>query len=133
MSQCRLLAVSGVLLALAAAGGLMAVALRDAVVYYRAPSQLAGADAVAGQRIRVGGVVEAGSVAREGHAIRFVVADRQARLPVVHAGVLPELFREGQDVVVEGRLDGQGLFHASAVLVRHDAAYRSATGDGGAR
>jgi cytochrome c-type biogenesis protein CcmE len=77
-----------------------------------------------GQRFRLGGLVETGSVVRdEGTTVRFVVTDKSRNLPVTFTGVLPDLFREGQGVVAEGTLAADGVFHADNVLAKHDENY----------
>ena len=80
-------------------------------------------DRSADSRFRLGGLVEKGSVIKKGETVEFKVTDLTASLPVTYTGVLPDLFREGQGVVAEGRLDPQGLFHASEVLAKHDEKY----------
>ena len=77
-----------------------------------------------GQRFRLGGLVETGSVVRgEGTTVRFVITDRAKTLAVSYTGVLPDLFREGQGVVAEGTLEPDGIFHADNVLAKHDENY----------
>ncbi len=76
----------------------------------------------AGERFRLGGLVEEGSVVRDGGAVRFVVTDGGASVPVAFSGLLPDLFREGQGVIATGQLEG-GTFAASEVLARHDESY----------
>ncbi len=120
-----LIAVIGGLLALAA--GLTLYGLRDSVVYFYAPSEIAG-KAQDGQRVRIGGLVEAGSVVRDGARVTFVVTDGAAALPVTYNGPLPDLFREGQGVVAEGvwrahTNNGGGGFEAARVLAKHDENY----------
>jgi cytochrome c-type biogenesis protein CcmE len=79
---------------------------------------------VQGQRFRLGGLVETGSVVRNhGTTVRFVVTDGAKTLPVTFTGVLPDLFREGQGVVAEGMLQPDGVFHADSVLAKHDENY----------
>ena len=111
------------MLALAGATALVLNALNDSLVYFFTPAEIAGKHIGADRRLRIGGLVEAGSVVKSGETIRFVVTDLKATLPVIYRGVLPDLFREGQGVVAEGKLDDQGLFHASEVLAKHDEAY----------
>jgi len=115
-----LIATIGALLALAA--GLTLYGLRDSVVYFYAPAEIAG-KAHDGQRVRIGGLVEAGSVVREGARVRFVVTDGVAALPVTYNGPLPDLFREGQGVVAEGVWRATGNFQAARVLAKHDENY----------
>ena len=77
-----------------------------------------------GQRFRLGGLVENGSVKRgEGTTVSFVITDKRSTLPVTFTGVLPDLFREGQGVVAEGVLNSDGVFHADSVLAKHDENY----------
>ena len=77
-----------------------------------------------GQRFRLGGLVEDGSVKRgEGTTVSCVVTDKRSTLPVTFTGVLPDLFREGQGVVAEGVLNSDGVFHADSVLAKHDENY----------
>ncbi|MDR3440210.1 cytochrome c maturation protein CcmE [Telmatospirillum sp.] len=111
------------MLALGAATALVLTAMNDTLVYFYTPSDLTKRHVSVERRLRIGGLVEQGSVARHGDEVRFVVTDLQATLPVVYRGVLPDLFREGQGVVTEGKLDQQGLFHASEVLAKHDENY----------
>lgn len=115
-----LIAVIGALLALA--GGLTLFGLRDSVVFFYAPAEIA-AKAQPGQRVRIGGLVETGSFTRAGEESRFVVTDNVATLPVSYRGALPDLFREGQGVVAEGVWRGEGVFVADRVLARHDETY----------
>ncbi|MET0181541.1 MAG: cytochrome c maturation protein CcmE [Caulobacterales bacterium] len=115
-----LIAVVGVLLVLAA--GLTLAGLRDSVVYFYAPAEIAE-KAQDGQRVRVGGLVEAGSVKQEGPSVHFVVTDGVATLPVNYRGALPDLFREGQGVVAEGVWRADGAFQAERVLAKHDERY----------
>jgi cytochrome c-type biogenesis protein CcmE len=111
------------LLALGGATALVLTALNDTLVYFYTPSQMTGKDIGPGRRLRVGGLVEQGTVVKQGETTQFVVTDLTAKLPVSYTGVLPDLFREGQGVVAEGRMDRDGLFHASEVLAKHDEKY----------
>jgi len=78
----------------------------------------------AGQRFRLGGLVQPGSLVRgDSLAVSFLVADGSAQLPVAYKGILPDLFREGQGVVAEGALDESGVFKADTVLAKHDETY----------
>ena len=116
-----LIGALGALLAMAVALTLMG--LRDSVVYFYAPSEIA-AKAHDGQRVRIGGLVEAGSVRRDGELVRFSVMDGAGvTLPVSYHGPLPDLFREGQGVVAEGTLEATGSFTADTVLAKHDENY----------
>ncbi len=113
--------VAGV--AIAAALGLQA--FRKNLLYYFTPVQVAAGDAHVGQRFRMGGLVAMGSVQRSpgSMTVHFTLTDMQKSVPVVYTGILPDLFREGQGIVVYGTLDKQGLFVAQQVLAKHDAKY----------
>ena len=96
------------LVVLGVAVGLVLYAMRDSIVFFYSPSEVAKMQISPGQRFRLGGLVETGSVAHgEGATIHFVVTDKIASLPVTFTGVLPDLFREGQGVVAEGRARGR--------------------------
>jgi cytochrome c-type biogenesis protein CcmE len=117
----QLVVIAAVMLAVATA--LIGYAMRDGIEFFRSPSQIALDPPREGERFRLGGLVEEGSVVRgEGETVRFVVTDGGATMPVVFAGILPDLFREGQGVVTTGRIE-DGVFVASEVLARHDESY----------
>ncbi len=111
------------LLALGAATALVLTAFNDTLVYFYSPSDLQTKHVGPDRRVRIGGLVEKGSVAKDGSTVTFKVTDMSASLNVTYTGVLPDLFREGQGVVAEGRLDPQGVFHAQEVLAKHDENY----------
>jgi cytochrome c-type biogenesis protein CcmE len=121
----RLYAVLAGLTMLGVSVALVLAALRDSVVFFYSPSDLAGKALAADQRIRIGGLVAGGSVAKsdDGTTTRFTVTDMKAEVPVSYTGVLPDLFREGQGVVVEGKLQPGGAMIASEVLAKHDEKY----------
>ena len=121
----RLYAVLGGLAMLGVAAALVLTALRDNLVFFYSPSDLATKELAANQRIRIGGLVAEGSIRKvdEGRTTRFIVTDMSATVPVSYTGVLPDLFREGQGVVAEGRLQADGVFQASEVLAKHDETY----------
>ena len=109
---------------LGAAIGLVLFAMRDSIVFFYSPSEVAAMQIAPGLRFRLGGLVETGSVVRdEGTTVRFVITDQAKMLPVTYTGVLPDLFREGQGVVAEGVLEPDGVFHADNVLAKHDENY----------
>lgn len=109
---------------LAVASLLVLFALRDSIVFFHTPSEVVEKGIQAGQRFRLGGLVAEGSVKRgEGSRIEFGVTDTVKTIEVVYEGVLPDLFREGQGVVTEGRLDETGKFLADTVLAKHDENY----------
>jgi cytochrome c-type biogenesis protein CcmE len=120
--------MSFVLLGLATLGvaaALVLTALEDSIVFFYSPTDLATKQAPQDQRLRIGGLVQAGSVKRDadGVTVRFAVTDTANTVPVSYRGVLPDLFREGQGVVAEGRMVAGGLFRADEVLAKHDENY----------
>ena len=121
----RLLVVLLGLGLLGVASALVLFAFNDNLVFFMSPSDLATKGAPETRRLRLGGLVEAGSVARraDGRTIDFKVTDGGEDVPVVFSGVLPDLFREGQGVVVEGVLSKDGVFKADTVLAKHDERY----------
>jgi cytochrome c-type biogenesis protein CcmE len=122
--QRRGVLIGSCLVVLGAAIGLVLYAMRDSIVFFYSPSEVAEMKVAPGQRFRLGGLVETGSVVRdEGTTVRFVVTDKSRNLPVTFTGVLPDLFREGQGVVAEGTLAADGVFHADNVLAKHDENY----------
>lgn len=115
-------AVAAPILALAA--GLSLYAMGDAAVFFYSPAQVEAKHVPPGRTIRLGGLVEAGSVVKlPDGTVRFGVTDRKASDRVVFKGDLPDLFREGQGVVAQGAFDGSGVFVAREVLAKHDERY----------
>lgn len=111
-------------LILAFAVGLVLFAFEDAIVFFYTPSEVAEKKIAPGQRFRLGGLVAKDSIDRsQGSVIRFSVTDTVDTLKVVYEGVLPDLFREEQGVVTEGKLDANGIFVADTVLAKHDENY----------
>ncbi len=121
--QTRLIAILTGLAFLAAAAGLALTALEDNIVFFRAPSELAAKPAPVGEVLRIGGLVREGTVQRDGLRAVFQVTDLAHHIDVRYEGMLPDLFREGQGVVAEGRFDGSGLFIADTILAKHDETY----------
>ncbi|MBI1867740.1 MAG: cytochrome c maturation protein CcmE [Methylocystis sp.] len=119
----RLALIVGALAALAVATGLVLSALRDNIVFFYSPSELAQKHVAPGMRLRIGGLVKEGSLARDGRTVAFVVTDRTGELNVSYTGLLPDLFREGQGVVVDGALTNDATFRADSVLAKHDERY----------
>jgi cytochrome c-type biogenesis protein CcmE len=105
-------------------GWVAANGLTGSLVYYKTPTEVArlGSEAV-GQRIRLGGLVDPGSVRREGTVTRFILSDGTTRMSVVDTGSVPALFRDGRGVVVEGVVGADGSFHADQILVKHNDSY----------
>lgn len=103
---------------------LVLFAMRGAIVYFYTPSDVVTKSVEPGQRFRLGGLVAGGSVDRgEGTKVGFSVTDTLQTIKVRYDGVLPDLFREGQGVIAEGKLDGSGIFQADTVLAKHDENY----------
>ena len=113
------------LAALAAASALVLFAFSENLVFFYGPSELAAKPVGPDRRIRIGGLVEAQSLKRNdsGRGVAFRVTDGKSDLVVVYDGILPDLFREEQGVVAEGKLRGDGVFVASTVLAKHDEKY----------
>jgi cytochrome c-type biogenesis protein CcmE len=113
------------LAALIGAGLLAASALRDEASYFYTPSTLAKTKVPAGKAVRLGGMVQPGSIQRgaDGVTVRFVVQDRDAQLNVRYRGITPDLFVEGSGVVADGRLGSDGVFVADNLLAKHDEKY----------
>ncbi|MES2960414.1 MAG: cytochrome c maturation protein CcmE [Pseudomonadota bacterium] len=119
----RLLVALGALLAVGAATALLLNAFRSNLVFFYTPSQLRAQGAPTGRTVRIGGLVQAGSVRRDGVLVRFVVSDLAHTVPVAYRGILPDLFREGKGVVAQGRVGADGVFVAQEVLAKHDENY----------
>ena len=107
---------------LAAAAALMLSAFEDNIVFFYSPTEVLDQKLGADRRVRIGGLVEDGSVEKAGTEVKFRVTDLAAAIPVTYTGILPDLFREGQGVVAEGRFV-DGVFHADEVLAKHDETY----------
>jgi cytochrome c-type biogenesis protein CcmE len=119
----RLVLIGAALAILSLAAGLALTALRESIVFFMTPSELAAKPAESGKRLRIGGLVKEGSLVREGLSARFEVTDGNASFPVMYRGILPDLFREQQGVVAEGAFDATGTFRADTVLAKHDERY----------
>jgi cytochrome c-type biogenesis protein CcmE len=120
----RLIAIGAALGVLGLAAALIASAMRDNIVFFRTPSEIATGKVAPGVQTRIGGLVVGNSLVREsdGLTVLFRVTDNDHELGVRYRGILPDLFREGQGVVAEGRLR-EGIFEASTVLAKHDENY----------
>lgn len=126
--QVRILMITGMLTVLAVTVFLVLRAFEENIVYFVTPSDLQERVLTGEEQFRLGGLVEEGTVLHEGGTLKvtFLVTDGGASTPVVYVGILPDLFREGQGVVVEGRLSEKGVFTASNVLAKHDENYMPA-------
>ena len=109
----------------AVAVGLALRAFQENLLYFYTPTQAIAGEAPDGKKIRLGGMVQKGSVRREpGHLeIRFDVSDNEKTMTVAYSGVLPDLFKEGQGVIAMGQVDADGVFRAEDVLAKHDENY----------
>jgi cytochrome c-type biogenesis protein CcmE len=122
--QKRLSIILGGLAVLGVAVFLVALALRDQIVFFYTPSEIAEKNVQPGVRLRLGGLVEKGSVVKnDGTTVTFKVTDTIKTLNVTYKGQLPDLFREGQGVVAEGVMEAGGDFKADTVLAKHDENY----------
>ena len=121
----RLYAVGAALLLIGSATALVLTAFEDNLVFFFTPSQAAERGVPPGQRIRLGGLVEPNSVERQqgSPTIRFRVTDTTRSVPVTYAGLLPDLFREGQGVITQGTFQQDGSFAADEILAKHDENY----------
>jgi cytochrome c-type biogenesis protein CcmE len=122
--QTRLTIILVSLVLAAAAAALVLYAIRDTIVFFYTPSEVVEKQIPAGTRIRLGGLVEQGSIAKgAGTETSFVVSDGVGKMLVRFNGQLPDLFREGQGVVAEGAQGADGVFSADTVLAKHDENY----------
>jgi len=109
---------------LSAATAMVLTALNDSIVFFYSPSDIVEKQVGVGDQIRLGGLVEEGSIQRgQGLVIRFNITDLKRSIPVKFEGMLPDLFREGQGVITEGVLVAGGGFRADTVLAKHDENY----------
>jgi cytochrome c-type biogenesis protein CcmE len=122
--QRRLILIGSSLGVLGIAAALVLSALKDSIVFFNSPTDIAEKHLTAGSRMRIGGLVKEGSLKRgENLQIRFDVTDGKSDIAVRYQGIVPDLFREGQGVVAEGKLDTGGIFVADTVLAKHDERY----------
>ncbi len=121
----RLLIVLFIVVAAGIAVALLGYALRQNINLFYPPSAIAAGEAPVGRDIRAGGMVLEGSIERapDSLLVSFIVTDYQANVPVRYTGILPDLFSEGEGVVVAGQLDDEGVFQATQVLAKHDENY----------
>lgn len=118
----RLALIISALIIFGGGTGLILYALRDNIVFFYAPSEVAAKELAPGTRLRIGGLVKTGSVTRDGTITHFLVTDGKHDVPVTFTGALPDLFREGQGVVADGVIGTAGM-DASEVLAKHDERY----------
>jgi cytochrome c-type biogenesis protein CcmE len=110
---------------LAVAAALVLSAFRNNLVFFFTPTQVATNEAPVNRAFRMGGLVENGTVKRQGDGltVHFTVTDTARSVPVVYKGILPDLFKEGKGCVAQGRLGSDGVFYADEVLAKHDENY----------
>jgi cytochrome c-type biogenesis protein CcmE len=119
----RLLLIVGALAVLGVATALVLNAFRSNLVFFYTPTQIANGEAPKNKAFRIGGLVKAGSLKRDGITAQFVVTDTAKETTVTYTGILPDLFREGRGVVAQGKLNDSGQFVATEVLAKHDENY----------
>ena len=118
----RLSLAAGVVLAVGAIVALVLNAFQSNLVFFYSPTQIAAHEAPKNRTFRLGGMVEQGTVKRDGLEVSFIVTDTAKTIPVRYQGILPDLFKEGKGVVAQGQLR-DGVFIASEVLAKHDENY----------
>ena len=118
----KLAIAAGVLCAVGAAAALVMNAFQSNLVFFYSPSQVAAKEAPTARTFRIGGLVQEGSVKRDGVMVHFVVTDTANTVPVRYQGILPDLFKAGKGVVAQGQLNA-GVFEAREVLAKHDENY----------
>ena len=121
----RLYLVMASLAALGGAAALVLSAMEENLIFFYSPSDIQAQKAPRDRSIRIGGLVEQGTIMRgaDGTTVTFKVTDTVNTIPATYRGILPDLFREGQGVVAEGRLRADGVFEATSVLAKHDERY----------
>jgi len=119
----RLYIVVAAMTVLGLAAGLVLMSFEDSLVFFHSPSDLVEKPVPEGRTFRLGGLVEEGSFKKSGVEITFRVTDLAESVDVQFRGLVPDLFREGQGVVAEGQMNGNGIFVASNVLAKHDENY----------
>ena len=121
--QKRLALILGIVAAVGVATALVLNAFQSNLVFFYSPSQVAAKEAPVGRTFRLGGMVTAGSVKRDGVSVNFLVTDTVQTIPVRYQGILPDLFKEGKGVVAQGQVGPDGVFVAREVLAKHDENY----------
>ena len=111
------------LVGLSIAAYLVASAFRNNLVFFFSPTQVAAKEAPVNRTFRIGGLVQEGTLKRDGINVQFTVTDTAASVPVVYNGILPDLFKEGRGCVAQGKIGADGVFHADQVLAKHDENY----------
>ena len=123
IKQKRAALILGGMVVLSAAVALVLTAFNQNLVFFFTPTQITSKEAPVGRVFRLGGMVEMGSVKRDGVNVSFRVTDTAQIVPVAYSGILPDLFKEGKGVVAQGTLGDDGVFRAKEVLAKHDENY----------
>ena len=120
----RLAIIVGGLSVLGIAAALVLNAFNSNLVFFFTPTQIVAGEAPRDRTFRIGGLVKVGTLSRVDTTAHFVVTDNAKEIPVAYTGILPDLFREGQGVIAEGKIDpASGTFHAETILAKHDEKY----------
>jgi cytochrome c-type biogenesis protein CcmE len=119
----RIALVAVVVASVGVGAALVLNAFQSNLVFFYSPSQVASREAPTGRTFRLGGLVERGSVHRDGLDVHFTVTDTLRTIPVRYQGILPDLFKEGKGVVAQGQVGADGVFVAREVLAKHDENY----------
>ena len=119
----RIAFIFAALAGLGIAAYLAASAFRNNLVFFFSPTQVAAKEAPVDRTFRIGGLVQEGSLKRDGLNVQFTVTDTAYNVPVVYNGILPDLFKEGRGCVAQGKIGADGVFHAEQVLAKHDENY----------
>jgi cytochrome c-type biogenesis protein CcmE len=119
----RLAWIGGIVAAVGVAVALVLNAFQSNLVFFYSPSQVAAKEAPLGRTFRIGGLVQQGSLQRNGTDVQFLVTDTAQTISVQYKGILPDLFKEGKGVVAQGQLRDDGVFVAREVLAKHDENY----------
>jgi cytochrome c-type biogenesis protein CcmE len=121
----RLMAVTLILLGVGVAAALMLTAFKENIQFYKSPTEIAAGDFPKQRTFRAGGMVKTGSIikATDSLDVKFAVTDYEKDLEIHYSGLLPDLFRDDQGVIVTGKLDEKGVFQAEEILAKHDENY----------
>jgi cytochrome c-type biogenesis protein CcmE len=112
----------------AAIGVLAAAGLNRTLVYYRTPTELVSNRGLVGKQVRVGGLVQPGTLQRSANVVRFILTDGATDLPVTFTGTINGVFAPGRDALIDGRLSSSGVFAGDELMVKHDDSYRGPNG-----
>ncbi len=124
----RIILLTGAITIIAIAISLMLIGLKDNIIFFHSPSQIAEnpADKKFQKKFRIGGLVKKNSVSQNQNITRFIITDEINDIKISYEGILPDLFREGQGIVAIGKLNEQQIFIAEKLLAKHDENYMPA-------